>query len=98
MEKLVEAQIEIDKKMVSAGLPSTMVLYALDSDHFVISSVRSRALAEKAPVSQRVHVTESGGRYIVHLPKKIYEFYRLEENDYSTMVSEKDPIKILVSI
>lgn len=98
MEKLVEAHIELDRKMVSKSLPSTMTLYAVDSDHFVISSARSRALAQTSLITQSVKVSASDRQYLIHIPKKIYEFYRLEKNDYTIMVSEKDPSNIVVSI
>jgi hypothetical protein len=32
------------------------------------------------------------------LPKRIYEFYWLAENDYTAMVSQHAPVNIVVSI
>jgi len=32
------------------------------------------------------------------IPAKIYNFYRLEESDYTFMVSEKEPTTIIIAV
>ncbi len=98
MEKLVHAYIEVDMKMVSKSLPPKMILYAVDADHFVITLAQSKKLARTSLTSEAVKVAEAETQYLIHIPTKVYDFYRLEENDYTVMVSEKEPFNIVVSI
>jgi hypothetical protein len=98
MQKLVEALVEVDRKMVPKGLPATLTLYALDADHFILTAARSRPLAQKALAIESATVSDAGRHYQISLPKRIYEFYRLAENDYTVMVSQQTPVNIVVSI
>jgi len=97
MDKLIEAELEIEKKMVKKQLPKVMHLYALDLDHFVIT-VKSVEQERRALVKARVEVIPQEDRYILKIPRRVFEFYRLDENEYTVMVSEKEPINIIVSI
>jgi len=38
-----------------------------------------------------VPVTHARNKYLIELPKKIYDFYHMDETDYTIMVSEINP-------
>jgi len=99
MQKLVETRIEIDEK-VTAGekLPETMILYAMDADHLVIAAKSVKALEENALTKTSVKVVSQKNKHVVMLPPKIYNFYHLDENDYTIMASGKDPTTIIIAI
>ena len=99
MQKLVETRIEIDEK-VTAGekLPDTMILYAMDADHLVIAAKPVKALEENALTKTSVKVVSQQNKHLVMLPPKIYNFYHLDENDYTIMASDKDPTTIIIAI
>ena len=98
MEKLVEAKLEIEKKMVRKQLPKVMHLYALNLDHFVISAKKAAVLEGKALVNARVEVLAQENRYVLKIPRRVFEFHRLDENDYTVMVSEKEPRSIVITV
>jgi len=99
MQRLVETRIEIDEK-VTAGekLPETMIVYTMDADHLVISAKPVKALEDKALTKTSVRVVSQQGKYVVMLPPRIYNFYHLDENDYTIMASDKDPTTIIIAI
>lgn len=99
MQKLVETGIEVDEK-VTAGekLPETMILYTMDADHFIVTVKPLKALEETALTKMRVKVFHQQNRYLIVVPQKVYNFYHLDENDYTAMASDKDPATIIVTI
>lgn len=99
LQKLVETNIEINKK-VTAGekLPETMILYAIDTDHLVITAKPQKALEKKALTKMRVKVISQQNKHVIVLPPKVYNFYHLHENDYTIMASDKDPTTIMIAI
>lgn len=99
MQRLVETSIEIDEKITKGEkLPEVMLLYAVDLEHFVITSKPLKKLEDKALTKTKVKVINEQNKHIIALPLKIYNFYHLEENDYTVMASEKDSKTILITI
>jgi hypothetical protein len=99
VQRLVEARIEIDERVTKGGkLPEAMILYAVDAEHFVITAKPLKNLEEKALVEAQVKVVSEQNRHVIIIPKKIYDFYHLNESDYTIMASEKDPETIIIAI
>jgi hypothetical protein len=99
MQKLVETRIEIDEKVTGGvKLPHTMILYTMDADHFVIAAKPLKTLEESALTKTHVEVVSQQNKHVIKLPSKIYNFYHLDENDYTIMVSDKDPSTIIITI
>lgn len=99
MQKLVEARIEVDEKITGGEkLPEAMTLYAVDSEHFVVTAKLIKSLEEKALTKTQVKVVSEQNKHIIMLPLKIYNFYHLDENDYTIMASDKDPKTIIITI
>lgn len=99
MQKLVETRIEIDEKVTKGEkLPEAMILYAVDAEHLVIAAKPIKTLEEKALTKTQVKVISEQNKHAVMLPTKIYNFYHLDENDYTIMTSDKDPTTIIIAI
>jgi hypothetical protein len=99
VQRLVEAKIEVDAKVTGGEkLPEVMILYAVDAEHLVIAAKPLKTLEEKAITKTQVRVISEQNKHVVMLPTKIYNFYHLDENDYTIMASEKDPTTIIVAI
>ncbi|MEM2946678.1 MAG: hypothetical protein QXN96_00385 [Candidatus Bathyarchaeia archaeon] len=99
MQKLIEYRIEIDEKVTGGlKLPETMILYAVDTEHMILTAKPNKTLEEKAITKTEVKVIVGKNRHIILIPTKIYNFYRLEESDYTVMVSDKDPATIMIAV
>ncbi|MFQ5710486.1 MAG: hypothetical protein ACE5GD_01765 [Candidatus Geothermarchaeales archaeon] len=97
MEKLIH-KVEMDRKVIGRELPDEVTLYAVDSEHFMLSVKPLEELEEKALAKVQVSVVRVADKYVFNLPEKIYNFYHLDENDYTVMVSEQNPDNIIVSL
>ena len=99
MQKLVETRVEINEKVTGGiKLPKTMILYTMDADHFVIAAKSLKTQEESALTETRVEVASQQGKHVIKLPSKTYNFYHLDENDYTIMASDKDPLTIIITI
>jgi len=43
-------------------------------------------------------VVKEQNKYVFIIPIRIYNFYKLDENDYTAMASDKDPTTIIITI
>jgi len=92
-------RIEIDEKVTKGEkLPEAMILYAVDAEHLVIAAKPLKTLEEKALTKMHVKLVSERNKHVVTLPMKIYNFYHLDENDYTIMASDKDPTTIIIAI
>lgn len=100
MQNLFEASmVEVDKKVVGGvELSRTLILYAVDADHFVLSVKPLESLEETAFTKARVSVAVQQDKYLIKLPAKIYNFYQMDESDYTVMASDKDPATIIITV
>jgi len=100
MQEIVKQHaIEFDKKVLGGvELPKTLILYTVDAEHFVLSVKPLESLEETALTQTRVSVIFQQNKYLIKLPAKIYNFYKIDESDYTVMVSSKDPVTIIITI
>jgi len=92
-------RIAIDEKVTKGEkLPEAMILYAMDSEHFVITAKPLKNLEKKALTKTKVRVVSEQNKHVIVIPKKIYDFYHLDENDFTIMASDKDPKTIIIAI
>lgn len=98
MELIEKKPIKIDRKLVSIPLPERLILYALDSSHILLAIKPISQFEKKSLSKEDVKVTQVGNEYFIELPKKVYDFYHLDEADYTIMTSETNPktIEILI--
>jgi len=98
MQKLVESDIEFDEKVVAGEkLPETMIVYVMDAEHFILTAKPIEHLEEDALTKMSAKVVSQQNKYIVKLPQKIYNFYHLDENNYTIMASDRDPTTIIIT-
>ena len=99
MQRLVETEIEFDEKVVAGEkLPETMIVYVMDVEHFILTAKPIEHLEEDALTKTCAKVVSQQNKYIIKLPQKIYNFYHLDENDYTIMTSNRDPTTIIITI
>lgn len=91
MEAIIKVPIQLDKGLVPIPLPERLILYAVDATHIVLATEPISGLEEKALFKEGISVTLAENRYLIELPMKVYEFYHLDEADYTIMVSEINP-------
>lgn len=85
---VARASIALDRKLVSIPLPERLILYAIDASHLVLAPEPINELERKALSKEKVKATLVDGKYLIEMPRKIYEFYHLDEADYTLMASE----------
>ena len=99
METVSSNAIEVDKKIVgSADLPKTLVLYTVDATYFVLSIKPLDSLEKTALTTTHASVAAEQSKYLIKIPAKIYNFYKMDESDYTIMASKKDPLTIIISV
>jgi len=100
MQEIVNQHIiEVAKKVVGdVVLPATLILYTVDADHFVLSVKPVASLEESALTKARASVTAEQDKYLIKLPVRIYNFYQMDESDYTVMASNRDPLTIIVAV
>ena len=98
MELMEKVSIEVDKSIIPMTLPEKLILYTVDSSHLLLATKPIRTLEAYALSKNNVRVTYAKNKYLIELPKKIYDFYHMDETDYTIMVSEINPntIEILL--
>ncbi len=74
-------------------------MYAIDSVRIALAPKPVRSLEDIAMYSGKAKVSKNGKHYHVEVPARVYDFYHLEEADYTIMASEVSPrtIEILLS-
>jgi hypothetical protein len=98
-EILKQRIIEVDRKLVGGiELPETLILYTVDANHFVLSVKPLKSVEESALTKTRVSVIIEQEKFLIKLPAKIYNFYQMDESDYTVMASNKDPATIIVAV
>jgi hypothetical protein len=100
LQEIVKQRVvEVDKKVVGGvKLPRTLILYTVDAGHFVLSVKPLESLEETALTKTRVSVVVQQDKYLIKLPEKIYDFYQMDESDYTVMASDKDPATIIIAV
>ncbi len=77
---------------------SRLIVYAVDVTHLVLAVEPVGEYEQAALFKEKAWVSVNNGEYLVELPRKVYDFYRLDETDYTVMASEIKPktIEILL--
>lgn len=98
MELMEKVSIRIDKSLIPMTLPERLILYTIDSSHLLLALEPLRDIEAKALSKNDVKAKLDGNEYSIELPKKIYDFYHMDEADYTIMISEINPktIEILL--
>ncbi len=92
------SMIRVDRKIWTGPVLSRLIVYAVDVAHLVLAVEPVLEYERTALFKEKARVSMDDGQYLVELPRKVYDFYRLNETDYTVMASEIRPrtIEILL--
>ncbi len=92
------SMIRVDKKIWTGPALSRLIVYAVDVAHLVLAAEPVGEYERTALFKEKARVSMDDGQYLVELPRKVYDFYHLNEADYTVMASEIRPrtIEILL--
>jgi hypothetical protein len=92
------SMIRVDRKLWTGPALSRLIVYALDVAHLVLAPEPIVDYERTALFKEKARVSMDNGQYLVELPRKVYDFYHLNEADYTVMASEIKPktIEILL--
>jgi hypothetical protein len=90
--------IRVDRKIWRGTTLSRLIVYALDVAHLVLAPEPVVDYERTALFKEKARVSLDENQYLVELPRKVYDFYHLNEADYTVMASEIKPktIEILL--
>ena len=92
------SMIRVDRRLWTGPALSRLIVYALDVAHLVLAPEPVLDYERTALFKEKARVSLDDGQYLVELPRKVYDFYHLNEADYTVMASEIKPrtIEILL--
>ncbi len=90
--------LRVDRRIWTGPALSRLIVYALDVTHLVLAVEPVGEYEQTALFKEKARVSAEDGEYLVELPRKVYDFYQLDEADYTVMASEIKPktIEILL--
>jgi hypothetical protein len=83
--------LRFDRRLWTGSKPSSFIVYALDVGHLALAPERVPEYEKIALFKERAKVTLQNGNFAVEVPARVYEFYHLDESDYTAMASVKKP-------
>ena len=83
--------VRVDKRIWTGPALSRLIVYALDVGHLVLAPRPVEEYERVALFKERARASVTKGQYFVELPRKVYDFYRLDETEYTVMASETKP-------
>ena len=89
-------QISFDMRLWSGPKPSSFLVYALDVGHLALAPEPIPEYERTALFKEKAKTTLENWHFAVEVPARVYEFYHLDESDYTVMASEEKPKTIEV--
>ncbi len=92
------SKIRVDRKVWTGPELSRLIVYAVDLAHLVLAVEPVGEYERTALFKEQARVSMDNGQYLVELPQRVYDFYHLNEADYTVIASEIRPrtIEILL--
>ena len=92
------ATLRFDRRLWTGPKPSSFIVYALDIDHLALAPEPVPEHERTALFKEKAKANVQNGHFAVEVPARVYEFYHLDESDFTAMASEKKPktIEILL--
>ncbi len=99
MKALEKTTVDVDTDALPFNLPDEVTVYAIDSVRIALAPKPVSSLENVAMYSGKAKVSRDGKHYRIEMPARVYDFYHLEEADYTVMTSEVSPrtVEILLS-
>jgi len=90
--------IRVDGRLWRGSALSRLIVYALDVAQIVLAPEPVVDYERTALFKEEVRVSLDDSQYLVELPRKVNDFYHLNEADYTVMASGTKPetIEILL--
>ena len=86
-----DSAVRFDKKIWTGPALSRLIVYALDVGHLVLATRPVEEYERVALFKERARASVTDGQYSVEFPRKVYDFHRLDETEYTVMASETKP-------
>jgi len=83
--------LRFDRKLWTGPKPSSFTVYALDVGHLALAPEKVPEYEKIALFRDKAKATIMNGSFEVEVPARVYEFYHLDESDYTAIASEKKP-------
>ena len=83
--------VRVDKRIWTGPALSRLIVYALDVGHLVLAPRPVEEYERVALFKERARASVTNGQCVVEFPRKVYDFYRLDETEYTVMASETKP-------
>ncbi len=90
--------LKFDRRISTGPAVSSFVVYALDVGHLALAPSSIPEYEKTALFRDKAQATLKNGQYLVELPQRVYEFYRLDEADYTVMASEQKPHTVEIMV
>jgi hypothetical protein len=81
----------LDRRLWSGPKPSSFIVYALGVGHLALAPEPVPEYEKTALFKEKARASIENGHFAVEVPARVYEFYHLDESDYTAMASEKKP-------
>src|SRR5712691_9361879 len=88
----------LDRRLWNGPKPSSFIVYALDIGHLALAPEPVPEYEKTALFKEKAKVNAQNGHFALEVPARVYEFYNLDESDYTAMASEKKPKTIEIML
>lgn len=87
----IATALRFDRRLWTGTKPSSFIIYALDIGHLALAPEPISEYEKSALFREKAKASIANGHFTVDVPTRIYEFYHLDESDYTAMASERKP-------
>ena len=90
MEHLLIKEIKLATK-IAPRLAKQLILYAATNEFLILAPKPISLFEQTAIWKGEIRSRRNQDQIILEIPQKIYEFYNLDEHDYTIMTSDESP-------
>ncbi len=83
--------LRFDRKVWTGPRFSRLIVYALDIGHLALAPEPVPEYEKTALFREKAMASVKNGEYLVEFPRRVFEFYHLDETDYTVVASETRP-------
>ena len=83
--------LRFDRKVWTGPRFSSLIVYALDTGHLALAPEPVPEYEKKALFREKAPATVKNGEYLIEFSGRIFDFYHLDETDYTVAASETKP-------
>ncbi len=83
--------VRVDKRVWTGPALSRLIVCAVDVTHLVLAMEPVGEYEQTALFKEKARVSVEDEEYLVELPRRVCDFYHLDEADFTVMASETKP-------